>query len=128
MQKLEAAFQREFGKWVQHRWMGGTFAYELKRTLTNSLPMSAIKEHQIIALQQSTTAFHYKIPDAGFAQSPFDGFFMRANASYIGIAFGKKLEDFYLISIHHVAKWKSDGKRSITEDMAKRHGLYFELR
>ena len=127
MVKLEAAFQRAFSRWVQNRWTGGPAAFELKRTLGHSIAVAAVKEHQVSALQQvAGRGLYYKIPDGGFAQSPFDCFFLQGKA-YVVIAYGEKLTGFYLIPIKEIELLRARGIVSITEKFAREFGTYHEI-
>lgn len=119
--------QNAFSRWVVNRWTGGPAAFELKRTLTTSLPLSALKEHQLSALSQVASAGNFfKIPDGGFSQSPYDCFFLQGKA-YLVISYGPKLVGFYLIPIATVERIKKNGTISITEKLAKEFGEYYEI-
>jgi hypothetical protein len=125
--KLEAKFQSIFSRWVQNRWNGAPAAFELKRSLTQSLPLSSIKDHQIVALRQAAgNGLYYKIPDAGFAQSPFDCFFLKGEG-YLVVAYGAKLTGFYIVPIAIVERLKNIKVVSLTEKMAQEFGTYYEL-
>lgn len=119
--------QSAFSRWVQNRWAGGPAAFELKRTLNQSLPLSALREHQAAALSQVAGAGNFfKIPDGGFSQSPYDCFFLQGKA-YLVISYGPKLTGFYLIPIATVERIKRNGTISITEKLAKEFGEYQEI-
>lgn len=127
MQKLEAKMQAAFGRWVQYRWTDGPAAFELKRTISQSLPLSAIKEHQIAALSQVAGNGHFfKIPDGGFAQSPFDCFLLKGK-SYVVISYGPTLVGFYLIPIEVIMRLRKVGVISITETAATEFGDYYQF-
>lgn len=116
--KHEAQFQTLFKRWLQARWTGGAAAFELKRTLTYRLPLSAVKEHQRDALLAShRDGYYYKIPDDSYGQKPYDCFFMREVEAYVVIAFGPKLKQFHMVSID---EWESlcavPERKSIHED------------
>lgn len=99
--KREAAFQTLFKRWLTARWEGGSAVFELKRTLTDSIPFSALKDHQIDALKQATGGqLYYKIPDDSYGQKPFDCFVFKNAEAYVVIAFGKQLKSFHVIRIH----------------------------
>lgn len=127
MIKKEQQFQAVFGRWVQNRWTGGNAAFELKRVLNQSLPLSALKDHQLIALKQTAgSGLFFKIPDGGFAQSPFDCFFLKGGG-WLAVAYGPRLTGFYLVSIEVIERLKRVGVVSLTEKTAKEFGQYYEL-
>jgi penicillin-binding protein-related factor A (putative recombinase) len=100
VQKLEAKFQIVFKHWVQTHWDGGSAAFELKRTTSDSLPTKSIAPHQLVALNQAfDDTLYHKIADVGYAKKPFDCFVLQQSLAYIVIAFGKRLTDFHIIPI-----------------------------
>lgn len=118
MQHRERAFQTRFGSWVKYRWKGGPAAFELKRTRGRSLALAEVKDHQLKALLMvESRGLHYKIPDGGYAQSPFDSFFLRGTA-YLVVAYGPVLGEFYLIPVNEITRLKESGVVSLTEKMA----------
>lgn len=128
MKKREAQFQTIFGRWVQYAYTGPSFAYELKRTEGKSLALSEIKDHQIQALLQAQQrGFHYKIPDESYTARPFDGFYLKGVLAYVGIAYGKKLERFYLIPVSKIIQLRTDGEVSLREDRAGELGICVEI-
>ncbi len=127
MVKLEAQMQAAFGRWVQNRWDKGSAAFELKRTTSRSLPISAIRGHQLQGLNQAAgRGSYFKIPDGGFSQSPYDCYFLRGEA-YVVIAYGPKLVGFYLIPIDVIELLKKREVVSITEKFAAEFGEYHEI-
>lgn len=89
--------------------------------------MSAIADHQITALLQvCDRGGYYKIPDGGFAQAPYDCYYL-AGQAYIVVAYGLRLTGFYMIDISDVVLLKENGAKSITEVDAKRLGTYITL-
>lgn len=135
LRKLEAQFQTKFGRWVQYRYKGPTFAFELKRTLTDSLPWREIKEHQFQSLKSANTksGMYYKIPDDSRSFKPLDGVFLREEEAYLCVAYGKSLQGFYMIDIpvlldlYHGRPKTGREATSLTEDQAKLLGQYHEL-
>lgn len=122
MRKLEQKFQTAFNLWLKHRWDEGPAAFELKRTTLRSLPLTAIKDHQIAALMQVSMARHiYKIPDDAYAQKPYDSYVL-SGEGYVVIAYGERLTGCYMIRAHQIASMKEQGLRSITEEQAKTLG------
>lgn len=127
MAKREAAMQQIFGRWLQYAYKGPTAAFELKRTLTDSLAISEIKAHQSRALGQVKTGFYYKIPDDTIAQKPFDCFWMKDVPAYVVIGYGKRLQGFYIIAEHFISRFKRTGLHSVTLTMAKQFGTYISI-
>lgn len=128
MRKREATFQAAFNTWQKHCWTGEPAAFELKRTLLRSLPLAAIKDHQIAALQQVATNGHiYKIPDDSVGAKPFDSFFLKGGA-YVVIAYGKTLAGAYIVPIEAIVGLKDTGAVSIREEDAERLGRYVEFK
>ena len=127
MVKSEAKFQAAFGRWVRNRWTGAPAAFELKRTEGHSLPVAALRDHQFIALKQvAGSGSFYKIPDAGYAQSPYDCYFLKGEA-YLAVAYGSKLVGFYLIPISVIELLRKREIVSITEKFAQEFGIYHEF-
>lgn len=135
LNKREAQFQTKFGRWVQYAYKGPTFAFELKRSLTDSLPYSEIKDHQFQSLKntQSSAGMYYKIPDDSRSFKPLDGVFLRDEWAYLCVAYGTRLQGFYMIDIvallrHYQSRPATGrGATSLTEDHAKLLGQYHEL-
>jgi len=116
MKKREANFNSLFNKWVKNVYRK-TAAFELKQTTTDSLPFSALQEHQAQALLQARwETFVFKIPDAGY-QNPFDCFSLSGVPAYIVI----KYPDFFcLIDIEtFLLESKRSKRRSLTSERAK---------
>jgi hypothetical protein len=134
LKKHEAAFQTRFGRWLQYEYTGPTIAFELKRSLTSSLPFSEIREHQWTALKQAQTGLYYKIPDDSRSFKPFDGIFMRETEGYLVVAYGPRLTGFYMLDIRTVEELRRTGLSkgraglSLTEDLARQWGQYHELK
>lgn len=120
--KREAQFQTLFKRWLQAKWTGGPAVFELKRTTGNSLPFSAVKEHQELALIQARdTGLYYKIPDDSYGAKPFDCFYLKGAKAYVVIAFGPQIKSFYLIPIGRWQQYKKIAKRaSITTEQAEK--------
>lgn len=117
MQKKEAQFNTIFNKWLKANPMTG--AFELKQTPTNSLPYSALAEHQEMALLNSKwKSLVYKIPDAGY-QNPFDCFCLHKVPAFVVIKFSGRR--FYLIDIDNFIFYRDNRakRKSITEEEAK---------
>lgn len=93
-------------------------AFELKYTLTNSLPFSAVRPHQIdalLAVKHKTLL--YKAPDDSMGMKPFDLFYLNCEASYVVIRYPYA---FHLIDIDvFVEEEKISERRSLTEERAR---------
>jgi len=80
--KHEAKFNTVFNHWLKTNYRH-TACFELKQTQGDSIPFSALVDHQVKALQSVRhSTFVYKIPDCGY-QNPFDGFCMTEMPSYV---------------------------------------------
>lgn len=114
--KREANFNSLFNKWVKNVYRK-TAAFELKQTTTDSLPFSALQEHQAQALLQARwETFVFKIHDAGY-QNPFDAFSLSGVPAYVVI----KYPDFFcLIDIEtFMLESKRSKRRSLTSFRAQ---------
>lgn len=128
MIKSEAKFQSVFSHWVKAEFLTdenfGGFAFELKHTRgKNSLPFSAVEDHQLHALlAASGKGFFYKISDESQGYKPFDCFALRACEAYIVI---KYPSFFVLITVESFIMEKETSKRrSLTEARAKELAIY----
>ena len=113
---MESSFSTLFRHWVRSHPMPSA-AFELKQTKTNSLPFSAVKEHQIDALlAASRRGLLYKAPDDSRGKKPFDFFYLSCVYSYVVI----KYDDlFCLIDIERFIKEEKRSKRrSLTKERA----------
>lgn len=107
--------QTVFKHYLQSQWNNGSAAFELKRTLSDRLPVKAVQEHQVAALLQAYQGTcYYKIPDDSIGAKPFDSFVLQQSLAYIVIGFGAKLKDFVLIPIQ-VWVENTKGKVSVTK-------------
>jgi len=66
-------------------------ALEIKVSKTNTIPASALKDHQHKALiaVKSKYGMTYKIPDTGRVQAPFDAFQLKHTTSFVVACFPK---------------------------------------
>lgn len=88
----EKDFQIKFNHWLKNVYKQ-TGAFELKITKTDSLPFSAVKQHQLDALLNAKKGvFVFKIPDCGY-QNPFDTFCLTGVPAFIVI----KYPDFFCL-------------------------------
>lgn len=84
--KNEAAFTREFSKFVASKWKGPGFVFEAKHVKTGeTLAISKFELHQLRSLRMSCsdTGLYHKISDESRVRKPFDGFFVRDMDAYI---------------------------------------------
>jgi len=113
---LERSFQTTFSHWLKavHKQSG---AFELKVAKKESLPFSAVVDHQIQALENVRHGtFVFKIPDAGY-QNPFDCFCFNTAPAWVVIKYEKF---FCLISIDTFLLERGRSKRkSLTAVRAK---------
>lgn len=111
----ERSFQTTFSHWLKavHKQTG---AFELKVAKGESLPFSAVAEHQIQALEQARYGtFVFKIPDLGL-QNPFDCFCLNRVPAWVVIKYEKF---FCLISIAAFTLEKEKSvRKSLTADRA----------
>jgi hypothetical protein len=124
MVKREAKLQEKFGRWLKaiylEQYAGG--AFELKQTQGDSLPFSAVKDHQEAALLAVKHGkFYYKIPDDSMGAKPCDCVAMSGLDSYIVIGY----EGLGVVMID-IDKWlnekKTSVRRSLTFSRAKAIG------
>ncbi len=86
--KREALFGKQFRAWVKAQPKMRSAAFELKQTTTNSIPFSAVQEHQIDALKAvKTSGLLYKIPDDSRGVKPFDFVFLKTAPAYVVIKY-----------------------------------------
>lgn len=122
----EKDFQIKFNKWCKYN-CNTTARFELKLTKGSSLPFSAVKPHQEANL--ASQKLIYKIPDDSIGQKPFDSFVIVDAPSFIVVMFYKRgCKRFYMIPIEEWLELKKTSQRkSLTEEMAKNHGMICEL-
>jgi len=114
--KREAKFQTLFKHYLQSKkYHGYPGAFELKRSLTDSLPFSDVKPHQVEALVASSDkGLYYKISDESRGEKPFDCFFLAGIPSFVVIAYGKQLKSFVMIPIE---TWVAEKKKSVRKSL-----------
>ena len=121
---LEKDFQLKFGKWVKYRFSESA-AFELKEARDKPLPILAVKEHQLIALNQANKGlFSYKIPDSGF-QNPFDFVTLYKVPAYIVIHY--KGDEAVMIPVDTFKRIVRTGVKSISEAVAKEFGTIINV-
>ena len=121
---LEKDFQLKFNKWVKHN-VKGTAVFELKITHGKSLPFNAVQEHQINALRLAKhSSIHFKIPDSGYAQNPFDSFQIANAPAWVVVMFYQRgQKKFYMIDVDvWIKEEETSDRKSLTEERAKEIG------
>jgi penicillin-binding protein-related factor A (putative recombinase) len=122
MIKSEAKFQTLFNHWLRKEFFPenqGGFAFELKHTRgKNSLPFSALEDHQLNSLLTvSYGSFIYKISDESQGYKPFDCFALRLCEAYVVICYPSF---FVLIKIEAFVHQKKRSKaKSLSAEQAK---------
>ena len=112
----EKDFQVLFNRWCKYNIIQ-TSVFELKITKGNSLPFTAVKEHQENALYIAKhSKAIYKLPDDSAGQKPFDSFTIVNATAFIVIMFRAKQKEFVMIDID---KWLEEKKLSLTEGQRK---------
>ncbi len=121
----ESDFQTLFSKWLKYRFYK-TGVFELKITKEDSIPFSAVKQHQRDALYFANHGnIVYKIPDDTIQSKPFDCLMMVQVPAYVVVMFYLKrgTKHFYLIPIDAWANEQDHGSRkSLTEKRAQEIG------
>lgn len=118
---LEKKLQTKVNQYMMNRWYQGSSAFELKVCNEKSLPFSAVKEHQIHALQVAKhSTLSYKIPDVGNDQKPFDMIVLQGVPAYIIVMFYTRgCNHFYIIDVDtFVEESIRSERRSLTEERA----------
>lgn len=112
----EKQFQTKFNHWIKNIYKK-TACFELKVANHNSMPFSAVADHQVDALWNAKHGILvFKIPDSGF-QNPFDCFSLVGVPAYIVIKYATGM--VYLIDIDEFVRMsKSSIVRSISEKRA----------
>lgn len=126
----EKDFQAKFNRFAKAS-LSGSAAFELKLTHTDSIPFSAVKDHQEAALLAAHTGkLFYKIPDESSGHKPFDCFLLSAVPSFVVIMFYRRSESsFVMIPITVWLREKElSKKRSLTQERAFEIGQVFSLR
>lgn len=116
MKKREASFQTQFNLWLREHYEGSG-AFELKQTQTDSIPFSAVKEHQIAGLLASKHGtLIYKIPDETRSFKPFDSFILRNTPAFVVI---KYPQGFVIIDVDiFVQESTTSTRKSLTYSRA----------
>lgn len=118
MIKRETRFGLLFRHWLRKN-PRFCAAFELKQTQTDSIPFSAIEDHQITALLAVETmqGILYKAPDDSRSIKPFDFFYLSDADGFVVIRYPKF---FCLIDIDDFCEEKQKSKRkSLTSKRAR---------
>ncbi len=117
MIKRESKFGQLFRHWIKSKPMYSG-AFELKQTRTNSLPFSAVQEHQLHALRAAKgEGILYKAPDDSAGVKPFDFFYLRHAYAWVVIKYPNA---FYIIDVEMFSHEKAlSSRKSLTEQRAK---------
>lgn len=103
-------------------------AWEVKRTVSNSLAFSAFSDHQINRLLKvRKQTFHYKIQDVGKSRKPFDGFTMTKQPAWCVCCYPSNTPPGYTAYAIDILVWYDErricGRKSLIEARAKELGI-----
>lgn len=116
MNKREASITPKIEKYLKQNKV--YCAYEIKQTTTDSLPFSAVEDHQVnalVAIQEEGLCF--KLSDADPRVKPCDGFNMPPVPAYVVIQYPKA---FVLITVNNFVHARmTNRKKSLTFEKAK---------
>lgn len=101
---------------------GNSCVWDAKFTRTNLIAFSCLASHQeeqMLRAQQR--AFGYKIPDAGQAQKPFDGFVLTGAIAVLPIIFYRERKTMiYEVPVNNfVYERERSIRKSLTEERAE---------
>lgn len=116
--RREASFHGKFRHFISFEFPDDSAAFEVKQTTTDSLPFSAVKEHQELSLEAAKHgSLTFKPSDEARGFKPCDFLHLAGVQAYIVIKYPK---GFVLIDID---KWieerKTSTRKSLTWDRAK---------
>lgn len=117
----EATFTARIMK--QYQSLPNDSGFEVKLTKTNSIPFSAVREHQIHNLLTAEKfGLCYKIRDTGKNQKPCD--FIKVHHGWVvAIYWQPKVKHYYLIAINDwFSEMQSSKRKSLTESRAEEIG------
>ncbi len=118
MRKREADFGKRFRAWVKAQSDMPPAAFELKQTLIDYIPFSALQEHQEYALLAASgrSGILYKIGDDSCGIKPFDFFYLARAEAYVVIKYPKGFE---VITIENfIAERERSTRKSLTHERA----------
>ncbi len=119
MKKREADFGKRFRAWIRSQSDMPCAAFELKQTLIDYIPFSALQEHQEFALLAAAgrTGILYKIGDDSRGVKPFDFFHLRRSEAFVVIKYPKGFE---VIAIENfIAERDRSTRKSLTYERAQ---------
>ena len=123
MHKQEAAITTKINKWFPLVVLKSC-PYEVKHTRgAATFKYKELKQHQRDYLLAATTSrgMHWKIPDTGFSQNPFDCFVFNNAPAFVVIVYP---EQVYAIEIGLIEFQIEAGNNVLTEDKAATLALY----
>jgi len=124
----EKDFQIKFTRWLRHKYVSGSAAFELKITHGgHALPFNAVKDHQIAALMAAKHGnLPFKIPDDSRGEKPFDCFILSSVDAYVVIQYYiRGCNEFIMIDVDDFVSEResSSFRKSLTQERAKQIGL-----
>lgn len=130
----EKDFQSKFTRWVKDNWVENS-AFELKfvdLTKHKSMPYSAIKPHQLMALKLACSPVNklvYKIPDMGISQKPFDCFCLHKASAFLVVMFWERgVDKFYMIAYNDIVREiRVSDRKSLTLSRLKEIGQVYNF-
>jgi len=109
-------------------WIDLKFVDTTKR---NSLPFSEISEHQERFMKMATTGLViYKNPDVGLARKPLDFIITSGAIAGVAILFYKprRKKEFIVLMYDEILQAREEcGRKSLTENLAKKYGKIFTI-
>lgn len=128
MKKREAEFTTYFREWLKYKYYGESSVFEIKQTTKDSIPFSALKEHQIDALMsvnETVRGFSYKIPDDSRGVKPFDLVHYKRAPAFVVIKYPTM---FCVISIiNFIAEEGKSKRKSLTLERAIEIASYTDI-
>jgi hypothetical protein len=119
----EKNIQTIWNNWCAKHWEYGTAAFELKISHKDSIPFSAVQDHQYRALRLAKKKLVYKISDFDItARKPFDSFLLQSALAYVGICWyePRKKKLMVLIDVDKmIEERESSDRKSLTQERAE---------
>ena len=114
--KQEAKWQTVFNQYLREKKMYGFF--ELKVTVTESLPFSKLEINQYDGLQATEkNGLVWKLSDQDMREKPCDVLSIPPLPSYVVIKF---IDGFYLIRIMEIVRMRENGEIAISRSVAEK--------
>lgn len=123
MNKQEAAITTRINKWFP-RMIGQSCPYEVKHTRGEvTFKLRELKQHQRDYLLAATTehGMHWKIPDTGFGQCPFDSFVFKNSPAFVIIAYPTFV---FALNIEEVDNMILNDQKTLSEDEANAYAVF----